>query len=43
VELLPEALVERHLHGANLTRRREAASADEFLDLVRSRIAARGA
>lgn len=41
VELLPEPLVERHMHAANLTRRRAADSADEFLDLVRARIAAR--
>lgn len=41
VELLPEPLVERHVHAANLTRRRAAESADEFLDLVASRIAAR--
>lgn len=43
VELLEEPLVERHVHAANLTRRRAAESADEFLDLVRQRIAARRA
>ncbi len=41
VELLPEPLVERHVHASNLTRRRARESADEFLDLVRERIAAR--
>lgn len=41
VELLPEPLVERHVHASNLTRRRATESADEFLDLVRARIAAR--
>jgi glycosyltransferase involved in cell wall biosynthesis len=43
VELLPEPLVERHVHAGNLSRRRAAESADEFLDLLRARIAARRA
>ncbi len=43
VELLEEPLVERHVHAANLTRRRAAASTDEFLDLVRQRIVSRRA
>jgi hypothetical protein len=41
VELLPEPLVERHVHSSNLTRRRADESADEFLDLVRARISVR--
>jgi glycosyltransferase involved in cell wall biosynthesis len=43
VELLEEPLVERHVHAANLTRRRGRESTEEFLDLVRARIQARRA
>ena len=38
IELIPDVLTRHRLHGANLTRRRAEASADEFLTLVKRRL-----
>ena len=38
IELLPEVLTLHRMHTKNLTRRREAASRAEFLDLVKARL-----
>jgi len=43
IDLLDDVLVLHRLHGDNLTRRRPAESADEFLDLVHERLRARRA
>lgn len=38
LELLPEVLVYHRMHSANLTRRRNEASSDEFLKVVKARL-----